>query len=391
MNGKPNRQVAIDPAHRKFSVICLKDPASSRVAFFIMIGHSFGLVSAVYNYNRRSAAINEFLVKIFGLVAFSFYDDKYGFEIMETVASAHEVAQHVHWWLGAAFDQKKLQLTRSPVVLGVTYNLVEMVLEIKADRKKELISEIDGILESDMLDPGLAGKLKGKLMFGASQLWGKVGRAFLRVISERQYSRHPPEGVFTLGIPLRKALEQWKFLVEKGPPRPIEMSCPKFADVVVFTDGFSPDPRSDDKKPDRIGAVMIDRRLAVPVQFTAVVPKEVKAKWLDRKTQIVPVEMLGPIIAFSTFKDRLFDCDVLLFVDSEAVEAALVKGYSSKSDLCDLIKIFWDIVFTQRLRVFIDRVATDANPADWPSRNDLQTGALAGWKSVAPIWPDALT
>ena len=54
-----------------------------------------------------------------------------------------------------------------------------------------MTAEIQGILSSDVLDPGTAGKLKGKLMFGASQLWGKVGRAFLRVISERQYMRLP--------------------------------------------------------------------------------------------------------------------------------------------------------------------------------------------------------
>ena len=59
-----------------------------------------------------------------------------------------------------------------------------MQLEIKEDRKADLISEIRSILSSDLLDPGTAGKLKGKLMFGASQLWGKVGRAYLRVISE---------------------------------------------------------------------------------------------------------------------------------------------------------------------------------------------------------------
>ena len=385
---KAYRQVAIDPGHRKFSVICLKDPGSAQVAFFVMVGHSFGLVSAVYNYNRRSAAINEILVKVFGLVAFSFYDDKYGFETVHTVESAHSVAQQVHWWLGAAFDQKKLQLTRQPVVLGVTYNLVDMVLEIKEDRKKELLEEMASVLKNDLLDPGSAGKLKGKLMFGASQLWGKVGRAFLRVISERQYARHPPDGAFALGIPLKKALEQWMFLVSEGPPRPIELSHSKFSDVVIFTDGFSPDPRSKETLPDRIGAVMIDRRMSEPLQFTAVVPAKVKKQWIERKTQIVPVEMLGPIIAISTFADRLFGCDVLLFVDSEAVEAALVKGYSSKSDLCDLIKVFWDLVFKLRIRVFIDRVATDANPADWPSRNDLATGSAAGWKTVQPIWPE---
>ena len=54
---KAYRQVAVRPDHRKFSVICLKNPKSGAPNFFIMVGHSFGLASS----NRRSAAINEFL------------------------------------------------------------------------------------------------------------------------------------------------------------------------------------------------------------------------------------------------------------------------------------------------------------------------------------------
>ena len=61
-----------------------------------MVGHSFGLVSAVYNYNRRSAAINEILQRLFNLVAFNFYDDKYGFEPLGSVESAFHVAQRIH-------------------------------------------------------------------------------------------------------------------------------------------------------------------------------------------------------------------------------------------------------------------------------------------------------
>ena len=88
-----------------------------------------------------------------------------------------------------------------------------MQLEIKADRKEDLVSEINSILESGLLDPGTAGKLKGKLMFGASQLWGKVGRAYLRVISERQYMRFPVGPKFGLDPPLRAALRQWVALL----------------------------------------------------------------------------------------------------------------------------------------------------------------------------------
>lgn len=63
--------------------------------------------------------MNEFLVSIVGLVAFSFYDDKYGFELQATGGSARLVAESVHFWLGAKFDQK---MSFAPTILGVTYN-----------------------------------------------------------------------------------------------------------------------------------------------------------------------------------------------------------------------------------------------------------------------------
>ena len=390
---KAYRQIAVKPDQRKFSVICLKDPKSARPAFFVMIGHSFGLVSAVYNYNRRSAAVNEILVKLFGLVAFSFYDDKYGFELESTVASARLAAECVHTWLGARYDQKKLQLSDAPTILGVTYNLKEMQLEIKPDRKEELSGEIQSVLDNNALDPRTAGKLKGKLMFGASQLWGKVGRAFLRVISERQYMKFPIGPKFGLDKPLNLALSQWLKLVNEGPPRTIDRQVQKKSDCVIFTDGFTPDPRTpaSDRLPDRVGAVLFDRRLCRPVHFTSVVPNSVSKLWLPRSTQIIPIEMLAPILALKTFADRLNSSDVIILIDSEVVEAALVKGYSSKEDVCSLISVFWDLALELRCKIFIDRVSTDANPADWPSRNDLARGEAAGWTTIEAQWPALLT
>ena len=61
------------------------------------------------------------------------------------VESARLVAESVHW-LGARFDQKKLQMSEAPTILGVTCNLSAMQLEIKADRKEEIANEIDAIL-----------------------------------------------------------------------------------------------------------------------------------------------------------------------------------------------------------------------------------------------------
>lgn len=64
-------------------------------------------------------------------------------------------------------------------------------------------------------------------------------------------------------------------------------------------------------------------------------PRRVKTRWLTRSTQIVPVE--GSSCAGNFCADRIRGADILLLIDSEAVEPALIKGYSSKEDLCHII------------------------------------------------------
>lgn len=132
-------------------------------------------------------------------------------------------------------------------------------------------------------------------------MWGKVGRGFLRVISERQHLRFPIKHEFSLDPPLIEALKQWKMLENEGFPRPIDVACSKPADVVIFTDGFTPDPRATESLPDRVvGAVMFDRRLRQTVQFTSIVPEKIKKRWLQRTTPILPVEMVATVLALET-------------------------------------------------------------------------------------------
>ncbi|CAE7749104.1 unnamed protein product, partial [Symbiodinium necroappetens] len=264
---KAYRQLPIRPDHRKFSVICLKDPEDGIPKYFVMIGHSFGLVAAVYNYNRRSAFINDVLVKIFEMVAFNFYDDKYGFETAITAPSAKLAAETVHFILGALFDEKKLQLSVAPVILGVTFNLERLVLEIKEQRKQEILDTIDSVLEQHMKD------LHGDRM--------------------------------DLNPAIVRALKYWRRLIQFGPPREISLRSEKPSDVVIFTDGFTPDQRKHEVGPDRIGAVMFDRRAQAPKQLAEVIPRVISEKWIPRKTQIVPIEMIAPILAIETFRDHL--------------------------------------------------------------------------------------
>ncbi len=254
------------------------------------------------------------------------------------------------------FEAKKLQWGKSIDILGV--------LEIKKARKEQLIDEIASILKAGILEPGHASKFKGKLMLGASQFWGKVGRAFLLAIPERQYAR---SGRFVeLDRPIRLSLEKWKYLVDKGSPREILMIKRSRPDVVIFTDGFTPDQRRNQTGPNKIGMTVVINTAAVAAQAMAVVPADVVEKWIPWSSQICMVELLTPVLAFETFKHYLKDKLVLLLVDAEAMEGALIKGFSSRSDVCELVGMFRDLVLESKSLVYIDRVPTDANCSDPP-------------------------
>ena len=142
---------------------------------------------------------------------------------------------------------------------------------------------------------------------------------------------------------LKRSLIYWRGLIEFGPPREISLRASKRSDIVIFTDGFTSDQKKAECGPDRIGAVMFDRRGLAPKQFTEVIPRSISEKWIQRKTKIVPIEMIAPILALETFRDHVRNKDVILLIDSEAVEASLVKGYSSKEDLCELVELFWEL------------------------------------------------
>jgi hypothetical protein len=382
------RQIPIRPDHRKFSVIVVRNPQTGALIFVIMIGHSFGLVSAVYNYNRRSAIIQEILTKLFFVVSGFFYDDKYGFEPQETFGSALTAAVAVHLWLGCDFEVSKIQMGNLVKILGVEYDLRDKgLLKIAQERKDDLVSEINKIIQDDKLTPGHAGKLKGKLFFAASQLWGKIGRAFMLALSERQYSRSFEEAITK---PIGCALQQWLKLARDGRPRPIEYFENDEVDAVLFTDGFSPDGESVDQGEDAVGAVLFHKELEAPVAFHMVIPSELRDQWIPRESQITMIETFAPIVALQAFGEELRNTKLLLMVDSEAAEGALVKGYSSRSDLTELTSVFWDMCSELNILVYIDRVSTDANPADPPSRGERAKVAGLGWSWIQACVPERL-
>ena len=104
------------------------------------------------------------------------------------------------------------------------------------------------------------------------------------------------------------------------------------------------------------------------------------AVWSQRVTQIIPVEMLAAVRALQAFTDRVRHKRVILLIDSEAVEGALVKGYSGREDLCQLIGAFWSLVRFLQCELYIDRAPTDSNLADTSSRGKFHVAEECRWQ-----------
>ena len=92
------------------------------------------------------------------------------------------------------------------------------------------------------------------------------------------------------------------------------------------------------------------------------------AHWERRTNQVSMTEMIAPVIAIDALGERLRGTNTLVFIDSECVEGALIKGYSGKPDLDDVAGAFWALCIAYDVAPYVDRIPTDSNPADDPSR-----------------------
>ena len=65
----------------------------------------------------------------------------------------------------------------------------------------------------------------------------------------------------------------------------------------------------------------------------------------------------------------------------------IVKGYSAREDLCELVGFFWKLALDVKVNLYIDRISTGANPGDPPSRDPTDVGIKLGWRTVESKFP----
>jgi hypothetical protein len=188
-----------------------------------------------------------------------------------------------------------------------------------------------------------------------------------------------------LNAALSESLRVWRTLVQDGRPRDLTRLDRRGVDTIVFTDGSWPESRKEESGPGRIGALVLDVNLGQAWVTSWDVPDDMVASWLPRDNQIAMVELLAPVVVWESVPELLRDRNVLLLVDNDGVESALVRGYSAKEDICRLVSVFWCLTLRCLASVYVDRVPTDSNPSDPPSRGFVDDLLSRGARWFEPV------
>ena len=122
---------------------------------------------------------------------------------------------------------------------------------------------------------------------------------------------------------------------------------------------------------------MIFAKGHTPLQFGCEVEKKIMNHWIPRKSQIALVELFATIVAMEILKDLLQNSWSLLCLLTRNLFKELwsrATPTEQTCDMCELVGLFWQVALDLRINIYIDRVSTDANPADPPSRDRMEIG-----------------
>ena len=104
--------------------------------------------------------------------------------------------------------------------------------------------------------------------------------------------------------------------------------------------------------------------------------------------QIVALEHLAVVVSIASFAPLLVARTVRLWIDNSAGELQLAKGSARSADHNRLVHIVWTLAARFRIGLWVERVASEWNVADEPSREVPFAMVTLGaqWETPSTTW-----
>ena len=260
-------------------------------------------------------------------------------------------------------EHKLLDFNTVCKVLGVQLDLKQSGSGIcfvtnTAERVEELVAEIDEAMKSNLLPRKDGEKLRGRLQFASSQMFGRRFRRLLKVLSN-----HVTAGRQTLSDRTRDCLSEIRGLLLKNAPRKVESLQAEVVHIYV-------DASFDRDKYSGLGGMVVDMSKKTLFFFSESVDNDTLDEIMSKgqKTVIQELEMMAVLAAVKSWHSFLKSRKVVLFTDSESVRGSFLKTWSANDNSDDMINVIFEVEEGFDIPLWIERVPSQSNPSDVLSR-----------------------
>ncbi|CAE7034318.1 unnamed protein product [Symbiodinium sp. CCMP2592] len=368
------RQFPLSPGSRAHAIIALLDPSSLGVGLFESKALPFGSTASVVHFNRMSRLFWRIGLELH-LWWSNFYDD---YPVMtptllkdSTMATMMLLSQ----LLGFSASLEKLAPFSSVgTMLGVEVDCSsapDALIRVrnKEGRASEVCEVIQGCIKAGVVRQRDFARVAGRIQFSDSQIMGRTGKLALAELRASS-ARHADK--FRLG---EQEVRAFDFLVSRlsfGAPRVVPCSVPP-KPILVFTDGAS------EGSVHTVGGIMFDPREQQPKYFACHVCDSVVSTWSrDLQHIIGPVEAYAVLTARKVFHQSLSGRYCVYFIDNDGVLLSYIKGTSSSKPMRDILLMWESLEMHAHTWAWWARVPSASNPADAPSRGELDELVKAG-------------
>ena len=358
-------------------IIVVFDPHSARPAFFVATALMFGSSASVYAFNRISRSLWHIQTAMFNVWSTNFYDDYPTVEPGEVATSSLEASSLLLDCLGWKFakeGKKALPFAEVFSVLGVQLHLGnsskgEIWMQNKPDRVASISATVERLHDRGKIHAGEAASLHGQLNFSQGQMLGaalKPAMVYLSEIANQGWGHHHKA---LLGV-FREFVTN---TLKSSKPRRASVGDDT-TPVLLFTDGAW-EPSND--SPAGAGVVIIDPLQNTRNVHVVSIPDVLVEHWksLGKKQLIAELELFPIVVALANYAEQIRGRRVLIFVDNNSVRDVMIKGSSRSASLFVMLAEFARRAHREQLLLWISRVPSKSNIADFPSRGQPDTAA----------------
>ena len=360
-------------------------PTTDGWAYFRCRVLPFGATASVYSFIRVSRSLHHILVTYLNALCTVFFDDfpmlepSQGATVLKSAVSA--VLNCLGFWHDTE-GKKQLKFDSSFIALGALIDLRdlasgEFVVSNKPGRIDKLIGLLRQARQEGRILPEVASVIQGHLTFASGFYLSKTLRFLTKEISKASRLR-------TGGAQLASLCELAETMLRSTPPRRIAMKHWQ-EPILLFSDGAL-----EDGVPSA-GALMFDPITARCEAVAFETPCELVNVWSPATAghYICQLEAWAVLCARKQWGD-IRGAPCVHWVDNEAATLAVAKGASDSPTLASIAHVYQAFELLQPSVTWFERVASFSNPADAPSRHQVQQAVDAfGAKAVSPVSMEA--